>query len=72
MARYEAWICEIDDGDDERRIYSGNDLDEVENAIYLHDEEVAGDVDKYFMVNDMTFSDWEEFKSQEYLIEPRR
>ena len=49
MNKYELWIMVVGgEDDDERLIYQGNSLKELDNAVLDYNEEVITDLDKYF------------------------
>lgn len=70
MSKYEAWICEVGDGPDERIIYRGDDMDWLTEAIQCHADEVDCNVNKYFLVNDYTFDYTDDFMDNKWLIKP--
>lgn len=70
LRAYEAWICEVGDGPDERIIYRGDDLDDLTTAIHANEDEVDINVNKYFLVNDKTFDYVDDFEKYKHTIKP--
>ena len=66
MGRYELWVMVVGGEDpDERVIYQGDSLKELEAAIQDADDEVTCDVNKYFEiltpVKNVIFNSYDEF-----------
>ena len=68
MNKYELWIMVVGgDDEDERMIYTGNSLKELDNAVLDYNEEIINDMDKYFELSargiNYTFYSYSDFLS---------
>lgn len=69
MADYELWICVVGgEDDDERLLYSGDDLMECDRLIEEYEDEVQTDPDKYFLLNDVTIYSYRDYAENKRMI----
>lgn len=75
--KYKAYICSIDmsleghESEPDKLIYDGDSFLDLEQTILDNDAEVGADVDLYFLINDVSVSDWREFQQDKLIIKQR-
>jgi len=67
MYKYELWLCEVGN-DDEIILYQGSDRLELEQAIRDNEDEVIMDMDKYFLLNDVTLQSFHDYDNCRFLF----
>ena len=64
MNKFEISICVVGGKDeDERIIYSGDNVLDLEQSIMDNELEVITDIDKYFLLNGFTFYSYRDYRN---------